>query len=348
MMLKRTLIVAAFVAAILLFGGNVLRRVDSVQQVLGVNDADLDFGHVWLCDRLHHRLRIHNRSRHEIEISAFDISCACTNIVPGALFIAPGGTESVELTVDLSRISKEEPSASVWPISVTVQPIAGNDPMPAWRLRGIIRSPLVDLPRPGAEVVTLQRLDAPRAMAFDVRLKEGFQLKRATADNSGVSCNLLPQRPGVEVLVDPKAAPTGLSHVRCWLHIVDPRANALPPIPFATNVIVKASVVADPQAVLLADDRSARTVILRSRNTRRFRIIDIEGCEGVTAEASDASTEYRETHYLTVIGNEFDDAMSVAELCIVVNCEGANLRERIIIPIQRPSQMMASSVVSRQ
>jgi hypothetical protein len=121
--------------------------------------ASLDFGEVWEDSQFIWPLKIENRTAEVAIFDEFKLSCSCLSVSPASLTIPPGGTQELQLTIDLSTKAQNSQSAhqDAMNFDVGVQPVIRGEygpklPSP-WIIKGKVKQiiqfdqPVVDFGR---------------------------------------------------------------------------------------------------------------------------------------------------------------------------------------------------------
>lgn len=114
-----------------------------VNEGLQVDPARLDFGEVWEDGHFCWTVPLQNPTAKDLEIRAFESSCSCLSIRPSGLRVPAGGTETIELVLDLTHASREDMDLPVRDFSVMILPYIrdGKALVEGWKLHGRVRSP---------------------------------------------------------------------------------------------------------------------------------------------------------------------------------------------------------------
>jgi hypothetical protein len=117
----------------------------SEQEISGlvVDGATLDLGEIPEQVDYPYHLNIHNRTAKPAEILDLPVSCGCVEgVEPRTLTIAPGGTATVRLKLNLAKRNYGEQALTKRPFEVTIRPVlkASSGQPGSWRLHGIIES----------------------------------------------------------------------------------------------------------------------------------------------------------------------------------------------------------------
>ncbi|HZU36137.1 MAG TPA: DUF1573 domain-containing protein [Gemmataceae bacterium] len=111
---------------------------------LAVPASSLDFGTVWETSAFHWYLPIQNRTRSDIHINEFEVSCNCIKVEPKQLLLQPGEKADVALTLDLTPRHYDEIGVAERPLRVQIRPHRLGDRFgSAWTLQGNVKSRLV-------------------------------------------------------------------------------------------------------------------------------------------------------------------------------------------------------------
>jgi hypothetical protein len=90
---------------------------------LGVEEAALDLGEVWVGQEFAPSFTIHNRRPDTAEVLDLQTSCGCTAVEPRSLSIPTGGTASVRIRLNLAPRWQPEVALADRPFFVGVRPV---------------------------------------------------------------------------------------------------------------------------------------------------------------------------------------------------------------------------------
>ncbi|MEX2175043.1 MAG: hypothetical protein WD872_11820 [Pirellulaceae bacterium] len=342
MSVRSTVTLAGVAAIMLILGSRWCRERAVALQTLRVEAKELTLGEVWLQEPIRRTLNVHNTSMDIVRVAAFDGGCVCTAVSPSSMELAAGESKPLEVTIDPLLVADDNASASKWPLAITIKARTGDARTDSsWRLQGKLVSPLAP-PVVQPALLKLVRTDPPRTVSLPIRLKPGMVLKRVTSKTDGVSIafkSVAADRAVLNVRIDPAQMEAGDFAARNLLHIQDTRGNSLPPLPLDVVGSVRASVALEPAVLLAGIRQSADTVLIRSAIGKRFQVLGVGNCEGLTTELLPGD-EYAAERSLRIACTRPDEKMEMASLVIDVRSEGSRIDERITLSIQRPGKLL--------
>lgn len=194
--------------------------------------SNLDFGEVWEEKDFGWQLPIRNVTGDTIEIRKFTTSCGCTAINPPKLFIQPGETTTVQLTIDLTHRSSAETGIALRPLTISVNPITPRSRSGGlgWQLHGTVRSRVTldpktvhfgDQPARGQPAVTRQVLATVHVPCQDLKVTVNPHIATATVERRQSD----PAQFEITIAVNPELPP-GNFHTDAKINVVTPSGKA--------------------------------------------------------------------------------------------------------------------------
>jgi hypothetical protein len=311
---------------------------------LVISKEALDLGRVWEDEAFHCTLPIENRSRHEITIARFAVSCDCAKVSPSSLTIQPGAIGQVELTIDLGKTARVYPELTAWEFSLRVTPaVEGCETLHSgWLVRGtVLQSISVDpvALEFGEEIIRnnptspkLARL-LPKFPAESLSVEYDRRLGQVVTRSGGQGGD--GQGWTVEVTPNSSQATGPLSYE---ITLVVKPAQSLREV--RKTLAVKGQIVEDvrsiPDRIVMAarniGDEVEETVLLASRTNKSFTIEAVEADSRVTRVMRQNPQDvrgktYRITQRITTRGS------SSAQIAFKVRLEGQDELIGITLPI---------------
>lgn len=254
----------------------------------------LDFGEVSESRSFTWSLPIQNASAQTIRVKDFEASCDCVSIAPASLDIAPGASETVILTLDLTRRSRDDQGRAIRPYSAFLRPtLEGTEiESPVWRIEGRVRKCIELSP----SYVYCGPIDIRAMQAYSARIlvKTPTPARRIVA-----SCDT----DTADVVVVPVGTPRSIRMVEVTFHEarqpgpftvkIDIVAELEDGIPCQATAIIEGDADADgivsiPASLSLGSvtlgQSSGEVVTIKSLAEQPFRVSHVECDENVRAD----------------------------------------------------------------
>ena len=316
-----------------------------------VESSSLHLGTVWAQSALKWKLPLRNSSDEDVTVVDIAASCPCASIVPRALRLSAGVAASVELTLDLLRVSAKVGAANV-PFKINVR-------------AKVRRAGVVETDQWSLDGTTRYSITVPKTVIFDGadRLRHGSAFPSTTIPlRAHVDLRELiakSESPFAELAVDrnpddlrdfaillslARSMPIGEFEFDVVLVSVLADGTELPPVPVRVLGVVEADIHAVPESVAIRPRRRGRTgreaVVLQSYSGTPFTVdhVRVSGvfadCRIVPRARELGTDDLRETHeYDIVPRSAFDSAEDNGDITFYCKTKAGD-RHVVVVPAQ--------------
>lgn len=265
----------------------------------------LAIGEVWINDRYVHAIEVYNDGQTEIDIEDIVTSCTCVSLTPRKFRIAPGGSQTISLELNLLAGPRDVPTAATRTISVGLLPVLTEgyrQPLP-YRLHGTVKSPFA-LSRPEAKPASpVIRGSGAYHRTFTIYAWEELVSPNVTSDCAIAVAEMTPLAPSGELWpyevtlnVDPEVE-NGVYEVPVRLTASKEEGRVI-----ATDVVYVSVEVADDvrcaPSVIVAGAMQLNSsfevdVLLYSQNDAEFRIVNVDAAGEIEVRSLSIPNTYR-------------------------------------------------------
>jgi hypothetical protein len=246
---------------------------------IAIERPAVDFGSVVFGTKLSHSFVVTNPGDAPLQIEQVTSPCKCFRATFNET-IAPGKSGKIRTEVDTSALEG--------PIFLTVR-VRSNDPVrPTARveIRGLVKGPIMLLPRDHLDLTTVSGQDQESALELEINRKDPLQVTGVDSDSGVFAAKLEKPAPGRRYRIVVKASgaqPLGMHSGTIRILTTD---KERPVIPVRCSLLVVSSVAVEPDTLFLqplSQDEARRglakdrwKVLVKNLSGRSFAVEEVK------------------------------------------------------------------------